>query len=274
MTGNAAPTTPTAPEGLPPAAPEGLFPHVIAPEVDNSAPGPTAPAATVTPEQFTELQTSFNTFREESQAREARLTDTIQTLMMRPVGVQPAAAPVGPTAPAFDLSDLPDPVQNPKEYNKALQTKISSLITESSQSQQQALISQQTAATALNGLYTRFNSAHPDLAKRQILMQGAAAAEFGALRANGIDPISVAQQNPDGLVANIVARMNAELGVSPTTPTQPGPTAPAAPVAPGAARADSIAGPSQPTAPTAPTAPKAKSFTQQLKESQAADGLI
>lgn len=269
-----APTTPTAPTApTAPAAPGGEFlhPHVIAPDVDNSEqPEEGNQPASVSPEQFQSLQDSFNTFREESQARETRLTETIQSLMMRPMTAAPTA-PQAPAAPTgLDLSDLPDPVQNPKEYNTALAAKVNGYITESTHSQQQALMSQMTSAQALNGVYAKLQGQHPELAKRQILLQGAAAAEFGQLRAQGIDPLMIAQQNPDGLVANIVNRMNAELGVAPGQ----APTAPTTPTSPGAARADSVAGGSQPAGPTAPTAPKTKSFTQQLKAAQQADGLI
>lgn len=282
-TAPAAPAAPdAAPEGLPPSGVEGLFPHVIAPDVDNSAPGPAAPAQTVSPEQFNSLQESFNSFREEAQQREARLTETIQTLMMRPAAVTPqnAEPTQQPTQQPtqFDLSDLPDPVQNPKAYNEALQARLTDYIGQTTQSQQQALLSQVSSAQALNGLWNRLQGQHPELAKRQILLQGAAAAEFSQLRAQGIDPVAVAAQNPDGLVANIVNRMQAELGIDTNAQGQPGPTTPTTPpagVQPGASRAAGVAGGSQPSVPTQPTAPpKTSTFTDQLKQSQIRDGLI
>ncbi len=270
-----APVAPVADPAAALVAPQGLHPHVLAPDVDNSAPVPDSDL-TADQQGLADLTTQFQTFREESTAREAGLQETIQTLITRPAPVA-AAAPVAPVAPAvLDLDGLPDPVENPKEFKTQLATVVAGHIATQSQNANQEVLSQVNRASVMNNLWTRFSGEHPELGKRVALARGAADLEFNALRAQGIDPIAIAEQNPESMIGNIVNRMNAELVPAvAVAPVVPGaiPVIPVAPAAPQVARVADIAGPSSLTTP-APTAPKPKGFVQQLKEIQLKDGVI
>ena len=250
-----------------PLPPQTLHPHVIAPDVDNAAPVVADPVA-VDAQGIATLTAQFDTFRTESAAREQGFQQTIQTLMTRPAV---AAAPVvQPTAPAtLNFDGLPDPIVNLKDFKAQLATTVASHITQAGESAQQGLLAQVNRASALDRLWNQFNGSHTELAKRPALARGAADMEFAALRAQGIDPVAVAQSDPDSIIANIAARMTAELGtaaVPPVVPAVPG-------AVPSVARVADIAGATAPAAPL-PAIPKPASFVSQLKKLQLADGFL
>jgi hypothetical protein len=156
---------------------------------------------------------------------------------------------------------LPDPISDPSKFRETLGQRVNQAL-QTSQSSQAQQYQQMARAQALDSLWNRFSTTQPELAKRQALVQGVAAIEFGNLRSQGLDPSAIAQQNPDSLINMIATRMQAELG----TPTTPAPT--------GAARtADLSSGSVAPAGPPA-SPPAAPGFEAQLKAAQQKDGLF
>ncbi|HEX5419252.1 MAG TPA: hypothetical protein VFY39_04565 [Gammaproteobacteria bacterium] len=259
------PTNPVAPQN--PEHP--LFPATLG---DPSAPS-AAPEPELTPEQkeLKELRERFEAQQQDWNQREQQYQQRFDMLLSR--SMQPAAPaaqePAAPQLPGFD--DLPDPVQSPTEYHKKLSERIQQREAMLSQhltnSVQQNVLSQVTRGQVLDNVWNRFAGAHPELAKRQALLQGVAAVTFNELRARGVDPISYASQAGDSLIATIAQRMNAELGITPTAPaTLPGGGS--------AARAAGIAGGSVTPTPTAPAPAQPSSFVEQLRKAQQVDGLL
>lgn len=268
------PTTPVAPATTEPTTPTAPEPTPFPMRIGDPDPEPTPPALSPEQQQLADMKQQFDSFKEEATARETRLSEQLSTLMNQPRYTPPAApaAPAGPPAPTLD--DLPDPVQNPTEFNAKLKALLGHR-DQQAQSQQQ-LLQQQSRAQVVNNLWNRLQGLHPEYASKSLLAQAAASAEFAELNARGVDFIQAATANPDGLVASIVARMQKEIGQqAPTTPA--GPTAPAAPVAPtmpATPRTDGFATGTPMLPPTAPVVPTSLGFTAQLNDARAKDGLV
>ena len=277
---NAVTTTPGAPPAAPgpsgPAAPDALGHPAIPLTIGD--PEPVAPAAAPSAEQqrLAELE-------QQLQQQGSQMQQMLQAMtQMATRGAQPVpAAPAAPAFPDFSLEGLPDPISKPTEFTKQLQQAIgqreAALTQHLTTNLTHNITSQLTKAQALDRCYDRFTAAHPDLARYSTLLQGAFLAESNNYRQHGIDPLDVAAQNPDSLIANIAQRMRAELGV--TAPAAAAgvshgqPLTPFAPPTHGAARTQGIAGGSAPTAP-APVAPAPAGFTAQLNAQRQRDGLI
>ena len=268
----AQPAAPTAPAGPAPDM-QTAFPPIGEPDPVVT---PTAPALS-TDEQWQQRLEQQN---QQWQQRFDSLTQTLamqQRFPQQPQSAQPAQPAQQPAAVTF--ADLPDAVQNPSEFNRVLGERLQQAFQASSQqsaSAQAQLMDQQARANAINGVWSTIQSRHPDLAARAALVQGAAAVEFGALRAQGIDPVAIAQGNPESLVGRIVQRMQQELGMPTGQPTQPAGYPMQQPMGypmQGAARTAGIATAST-TMPTAPAAPQATGFIEQLRKAQLDSGLI
>lgn len=274
-----APGTPTAPGPAGPANFDGsntLFPHTIGADT----PDPNAPVAPA-PVEPTHEQLA-------QQARDAQFEQLMQSnqqmlqMLMQQRSPQGQTQPAAPQAPpAFTLEGLPDAVSAPKDFTTQLAQRIQQRDAQLGQYITQNVTAQVARGAAMDGVFNRFQMQHSDLAKKGALLQGAAITEFQALQAQGIDPVSVAQQNPDSLVARIAARMQSELGVAPTG-AAPGPvgqqhgaplTAYSAPTQPNASRVAGIQGGSgMPATPRAPAPPRG--FVDQLNDARKASGLV
>lgn len=240
------------------------FPHTIGdPNVDNSE-HPEAPQPTAAEQQLAEMRALIEQQNQAFAQREQFYQQQLDTLMQQ----RAAPAQAAPTpAPLPSLDDLPDPLQNPTNYNRVLAERIAAREAALVQNVSQNVLSEVTRATALDSLWNRFNGQHTELAKKQTLLQGAAAVTFNELRARGLDPVAVAAQNPDSLISAIATRMQAELGAAPGTPG-------AQPATGGAARTMGLSGGSTATPGPAPQQPKIPSFHQQHLKAQADLGLI
>lgn len=276
-----APAGPTAPTGTP----EGLFPHTIG---DNT-PDPNAPVAPGPAEPSAEDQ-RFAALEASNAAILAQNAQMMQMLMTQRVPQGPAA-PQALQAPApFSLEGLPDAVAAPKDFMTQLGQRISQREQQQAQYLTHNITQQISRGAAMDGMFNRFTMQHSELAKKNSLLQGAALTEFQALQAQGIDPVSVAQQNPDALITRIAQRMQTELGVQPTAPgaapaaptAQPGGLyhgapltsySPPTPAQPSAARVAGLQGGSgMPTPPRAPAPPRG--FVDQINDARKRDGLI
>lgn len=259
----AAPTTPeTPPMGLPQTIGTPETPPVVEP-----------PQPTAEEQRIAALEAQNRQILEQNQQ------------MMQMLMTSRTAAPAAPVAPPalqpFSLDGLPDAVAAPKDFMTGLTQRIQQREAQLGQFLTHNITTQVARGAALDGVFNRFNVQHSELAKKGALLQGAAVQEFQALQAQGIDPVNVAMQNPDSLVARIAARMNSELGVQPTT-TTPGFVPNGAPMTPGSpptqvgnntSRVAGLAGGSgTPTAPRAPAAPKG--FVEQLNEARRNSGIF
>lgn len=201
----------------------------------------------------------FAQLRADFEAQRNLVTSLLQSRTAQP---EPAPEPEI-QMPAFD--DLPDPVERPEEYRQAvrdrmtqtaaaMERRIQRTITEATQQQRQA--------ANVDRLWSTFRSTHGDLAKREMLAQAAAAAEFNALRARGVqDVLGAALSDERGFVDRIAARMRSELGMD------------AAPAL--ARRTQGVAGGSRPAGGTPrQNGDKPIGFVQQLRKAQLDSGLI
>lgn len=243
------------------------FPQTIG-EPEPSAP---APEPTAEEQRIAALEAQL--------AQQSQQTQQLLQAMTSYVRPTQPAQPAQPAAPPeFSLDGLPDPVSAPKDFMAQLQARIREREQQQAQYLTSNITSQVARAAAVDGLYNRFASQHSELAKRSALLRGTADMVFRELQSQGIDPVAVAMQNPDSLVATLAARMQAELGTA-AAPAPGGQPQHGMPFLPGAAPTPSArtqgiaggsAGPARP--PAAPAAPK--SFLQQLNETRQRDGLI
>lgn len=275
MTTNA----PTAPGPAGPANFDGsntLFPHTIG----SNEPDPNAvqPTEIVTTAEELRLQQLEQT----NQAILAQNAQMMQLLMQQRAPQGPAQ-PVVQAPPEFTLDGLPDAVSAPKDFTTQLAQRIRQRDAQQAQYLTHNITQQISRGAAMDGVYNRFQMQHSDLAKKGALLQGAAIAEMQALQQQGIDPVTVAQQNPDSLVQRIAARMQQELGVQPNgSTTQPtghqhgAPLtafSPPTPSQPNASRVAGIQGGSgMPATPRAPAPPRG--FVEQLNDARKAAGLV
>lgn len=197
------------------------------------------------------LRSELTTLRESYEKQRQRDQELIDRLIQ---GQRPQVQPDPMDAPVkFD--DLPDPVDKPEDFRRTLAQKFEMALAQ--RERRQSVMSQQQAL--LDGMWNRFQTEHPDLAKRPALVQGAAAIEATALRQSGIDMDAYLRSNPDGFLSRVVQRMRAELGMEATTPKDSG-------------RTVGVSGGTVSQA-KAPAAPKAPSFMEQMRKFQAEDGL-
>ena len=268
MTTNAAPPAPNS-DSL-----STLFP----PTIGLTTPDPNAPAPAPTPEPTAEQLAA--------QQRDAQFAQLMQQnqQMMQMLMQQRAPQNAPPTiqAPApFTLEGLPDAVAAPKDFVTQLGQRIQQREQQTQQYLTHNITQQISRGAAMDGVFNRFQIQHPELAKKSGFLQGTAIAEFQALQQQGIDPVSVAQQNPDSLVARIAQRMQSELGVTPAAPQPNGlqhgapltAFSPPTPIQPNASRVAGIQGGSgMPTPPRPPAPPR--SFIDQLNDARKASGLV
>lgn len=261
--------------------PQTLWPHTIGePEP------PPEPTPEPTPEQkrLQELEQQVQA----QQERERHYQSTLESLMaQRYPAAQPAAQapqqqPAQQQQPLFTTEGLPDPVSNPTEYNNKLQERINAALQQNQQSTTQ-VYEQMARGQALDSVWNRFTSQHADLAKHDLLVNGASQQLMSELKSRGVDPVQVAMQNPDTLVHELANRVQGALqsvsGGQQTGQGQP----PASgqgqpPQAPqqyqqGVPRTQGFAaGSTTPQAPQQQQQPP--SFTEQLKKAQSDTGIL
>lgn len=271
--------------------PQTLWPHTI------GEPEPPAPAPELSDEQkrLQQLEQELAEQRQQWNQREQHYQSTLEALMAQRYPAQgyqqgPAQGqqPAQPQTPQFSLDDLPDPIQSPTEFKTKLAEKIGTTL--QSQSQSQAQVYEQMArGQALDSVWNRFTTQHAELAKHDLLVNGASQQLMSDLRARGIDPVALAMQNPDSLVGALAERVQAGLaqfsGQQPGQ--QPGPGQPPQQLGPaqqgqqpapqqhqpGAPRTQGFATGSTATgAPQQPQQPP--SFTEQLKKAQQDMGVL
>ena len=202
-------------------------------------------------QQMQQLQT---TLAEERQQMNQRLLQLMQ---------QPQQ-PQQPAVDPYDTSDLPDPVEKPDDFKRALSQKLRS----TSQYGYQQATSQLSQTQRFADLENRFNTTYKDLSGRPVLLQTAAKMEADAMRAQGIDPTTAVFNDSDGFLSRVAARMRQEL----KNPTPEGEQH-------NSGRSNRTAGVSGGTrqpggASRRRAAPEPKNFVDELKHMQLENGLI
>jgi len=118
------------------------------------------------------------------------LERTNTALMASPVRAADAAP--APKPVAVDLSGLPDPAEDPKKYNEALNDRLGKAINESIAAVSAAASARQSAASAESGrlevLWSDFQGKYPQYADHEDMVGYAAERVVKKAQARGIDP--------------------------------------------------------------------------------------
>lgn len=222
-------------------------------------------------EQFEQSQQAFNEER-------ARWQQTVDRLIQTQATPQ-RQEPEPPQTQAVDFGDLPDPVDKPEDFKRALAEKFEKQLTDRMSSSlnqyQQQSTQQQTQQQAFDAMWAKFQKDYADLADKTTTLKGAILSEREALQARGVDPQQSILSDPDGFMKRVAANMRAELGIT----ENPAPTqqeqAPAS--TPGQQQANRTGGVGGGTNMNGTGAGKTKQppkFSEQLKKMQLDSGLI
>lgn len=127
-------------------------------------------------------------------------------LMANGNGRDQAAA--GEETGAFNLEDLPDPVENRAEFNKALADRVKSFVT----GEVTKADSRASTSNLEQQLTNNFYRDYPELAKKSALFRAAVSEEAAILRNSGGNPAAAIGADPDGFLTRVANRMHEELG--------------------------------------------------------------
>lgn len=186
----------------------------------------------------------------------------------------PRHAPAEPQQPqGVDFNDLPDPVDKPEDFKRALAEKFQKTLQAQQQAQQQQASQQQSVSQQLDALWERFKSEHADLAGKTITLQGAIVAERNDMQMRGIDPQQGILSDPDGFMRRIADRMRSELGTTTQNDPPPAPGSQQTTQQP-ANRTGGIAGGTSVNGSGKGKGKEPPGFLAQLKQSQLDSGLI
>lgn len=122
-----------------------------------------------------------------------------------------AQASAGEDTGAFNLEDLPDPVEDRAGFNKELQKRVTGFVDK----QVSATRSQMQTGNLEQQLTNQFHRDHPDLAKKGALFRAAVTEEANVLAASGVNAAQSIAANPDAFLDKVAARMNNELDIDP-----------------------------------------------------------
>lgn len=189
------------------------------------------------------------------------------------------AAPQPEPQQSVDFSDLPDPVDKPEEYKKALaqrfEQEMQKRLSSSFENYEQRQNSQRTTAQQLDDVWNRFQQNYSDLAAKEITLKGAVLAEREAMQQRNIDPQQGILSDPDGFMERVASRMRNELGITNApSPTQTTPPPASAPGQQQVNRTAGVGGGSNMNNSGGKKDKRPPAFSEQLKEMQLQNGLI
>lgn len=243
--------------------PEITFPNIGEPEPDEE------PAVDPKEDLAAKIREELRAEWDAERANWQKTVDKLLQGLPAQAPQQPQQEPA-PKAPALDFSNLPDPVDKPEEFRRAMQEQMS----QSFQAQQEYLRHQyqqeqrqyQTAAQkekALDDLWGKFQTSYSDLATKETLLRGAIQAESESYRQRGMDPADGILREPDDFMERVASRMRKELGA-------PAPAAPS----PTPNRTGGLAGGTSYNGASNVKGKEPPGFLSQLKKAQADSGLI
>lgn len=100
--------------------------------------------------------------------------------------------PSQPQDPEVDMSNMPDPTEDPEAYNKELNRRIAKAIRDGvqshSQAEAQARAEEERRSTQTSALWDQFTESHPDIAKNRDQVEFAAMRVLNRIKARGLDP--------------------------------------------------------------------------------------
>lgn len=165
------------------------------PPIGEPDPEPKAAEPTELEKRLTALEAERQQDRERYEGMLAQSQSTIDRLLQ---GLPVQQAPQ-PSAGYEALPELPDPVEKPDEFKKAVADLVRRQATEMSNTLSQHSTSQQRIAD----LRTRFWETNQDLKDYPEFVESAYAKEAGRLQAIGVDPQTALLRDPDGLSARV-----------------------------------------------------------------------
>jgi hypothetical protein len=241
---------------------EGAETSFNLPPIGEPDPEPKAAESSPLEARLAALEAERQQDRERYESLLAKSQSTIDRLLQGlPMQQQaPSSSPAG-----FDaLPDLPDPVEKPDEFRKAVADLVRRQATEVSQTLAQHNTSQQQVAD----IRARFWEENRDLKDYPEFVESAYAKEVQRLQALGIDPSTALLRDPDGLSARVaqLARERVQaLGIG--KPAE-------APGKKGAGRTAGVSGGTTPAVSKAPAVNGDASigFVDELKRQQVASG--
>lgn len=160
-------------------------------------------------EQLEDMKTSQKEERE-------FLQNTIIEMSQRPPQmVNAAPANTAPAAAAaLDFENLPDPVENRKEFNEALGTRITDFVAQQSQNTTALVTAQQQSQGVISDLENRFTRDYKDLATKPALFQATLTQAITKIKNRGLNPQSFVAADPDKFLTEIAKSMKDELGIT------------------------------------------------------------
>ena len=112
---------------------------------------------------------------------------------------------------AFDLEDLPDPVEDRAGFNKALAAKVTGFVDNQVRSTENRV----STGNLEQNLSNQFRADHPELAKKGAIFRAAVTEEANILATSGVNAATTIGANPSAFLDKVAARMNNELGIDP-----------------------------------------------------------
>lgn len=152
------------------------------------------------PDPIEELRAEMAALRAEREEERKRFQGTIDSLIQRPAA--PGAAPE-PKAATIDWNNLPDPVEKPEEFKRALADRQK----QAADAMRNELRQEVEQSNRVNRLWYDFRTEYPDLAKKEALATATASAVAREL--GGIN-----WDNPSAFMQKVAERMKAELNIT------------------------------------------------------------
>lgn len=228
--------------------------------------------------QLRKMEERFEQNQQAFEAERARWQQTVDRLIQTQQTLQPRQEPERPQQQPVDFSDLPDPVDKPDDFKKALaerfERQMSERMTSTLSQYQQQNTQQQTRQQAFDAMWNKFQQDYADLADKTTTLKGAIISEREALQARGVDPQQAILADPDGFMQRVANSMRQELGTTAPEPQAPGSAPAQEPQRPAANRTGGVGGGTNTGGTGGGKAKQPPQFSEQLKKMQLDSGLI
>ena len=244
---------------------------------------PAEPASAPDPvqEQLAKMEARFEANQRAFEEERTRWQQTVDRLIQSQAAPAPAAPAPQEQPKGIYFGDLPDPVDKPEDFKRALaerfEKEISQRLSSTLDQYQQQTSQQQTSQQAFDAMWAKFQQDYSDLADKTTTLKGAIVSEREAMQARGLDPQQAILADPDGFMRRIATKMRDELGV--TAPSVQDTEVPPPASTPGqgqqtANRTAGVGGGSTQNARGTGQPKPPPSFIEQLKKIQLDSGLI
>lgn len=155
------------------------------------------------------LADQFAAFQADAAKREERLQNLAMQLLsaQRPAAAEAPRQPAQAAVPEFDLSGLPDPVQDPDGFKKQLGARVSQFTASAAQSAAQSVktqvLTQADREKRLNDLWSNFRERYDDLAEHDDFVELTAGKLIKQAVARGVDAESYIFADPEGFMEQV-----------------------------------------------------------------------